>query len=71
MLIPAILIVIVVIPLLFIAYRTVTGSKAAGEHPATEDAATIARTEQEFVDAEAYQENWREEEKQHQPGTLL
>ena len=71
MLLPVIIIVIVVIPLLFMAYRAATRSKAAGEHPATEDAATVARTEQEFADAEAYQEQWREEEKKHQPDTLL
>jgi uncharacterized membrane protein len=71
MLLPVILIVIVVIPLLFFAYRAATRSKVAGEHPATEDAATVARTEQEFADAEAYQEQWREEEKKHQPDTLL
>ncbi|MEO5632940.1 hypothetical protein [Gaiella sp.] len=71
MLIPVILIVIVVIPLLFMAYRAATRSKAAGEHPATEDAATIARTGQEFADAEAYHAKWREEEKRHQPDTLL
>ena len=71
MLLPVILIVIVAIPLLFMAYRAATRSKTAGEHPATEDAATVARTEQEFADAEAYQEQWREEEKKHQPDTLL
>ena len=53
------------------AFRAATRSKVAGEHPAPEDAATIARTEQEFADAEAYQEQWREEEKKHQPDTLL
>ena len=63
--------VIVAIPLPFIAYRAATRPKTVGEHPSTEDAATIARTEQEFADAEAYQEQWREEEKKHQPDTLL
>ncbi len=71
MLLPVIVIVIVVIPLLFMAYRAATRSKVAGEHPVTEDDATQARTEQEFADAEAYQEQWREEEKKHQPDTLL
>ena len=71
MLLPVIVIVIVVIPLLFMAYRAATRSKVVGEHPTTEDATTIARTEQEFAEAEAYQEQWREEEKKHQPDTLL
>ena len=39
--------------------------------PLLEDAGTIARTEQEFADAEAYQEQWREEEKKHQRDTML
>jgi uncharacterized membrane protein len=71
MLLPVIVIVIVVIPLLFFTYRVATRSRAAGEHPATDDAATIARNEQEFADAEAFQEQWRREEKRHQPDTLL
>ena len=71
MLLPVIIFVVVVIPLLFVAYRAATRSKAAVEHPATEDDATRARTEQELAEAEAYQEQWREEEKKHQPDTLL
>ena len=71
MLLPVIIIVIVVIPLLVVAFRAATRSKSAGEHPVTEDAATVERTEQEFAAAEAYQEQWREEEKKHQPDTLL
>jgi uncharacterized membrane protein len=71
MLLPVIVIVVVVIPLLFFAYRAATRSKVAGERAAVEDAATVARTEQEFADAEAYQEQWREEEKTHQSDTLL
>ena len=71
MLLPVIIVVVVVIPLLFVAYRAATRTKAAGEHPVTEDASTVERTEREFAAAEAYQEQWREEEKKHQPDTLL
>jgi FtsZ-interacting cell division protein ZipA len=71
MLLPVIIVVIVVIPLLFVAFRAASRTKVAGEHPATEDARTVERTEQEFADAEAYQEQWRKEEKKHQPDTLL
>jgi hypothetical protein len=68
---PLIIIVIVVIPLLFVAFRAATRSQAAGEHPVPEDDRTKQRTEQEFADAEAYQEQWREDEKQHPKNTIL
>jgi uncharacterized membrane protein len=68
---PLILIVIVVIPLLVIAFRAATRSKAEGEHPVAEDDRTKQRTEQEFADAEAYQEQWREDEKKHPKNTIL
>ena len=62
---PIILFTAIAVPLLVIAFLAVRRSKAAGEHPATEDAVTRERTEREFEAAEAYQEEWREEEKQH------
>jgi FtsZ-interacting cell division protein ZipA len=68
---PLIIIVIVVIPLLVLAFRAATRSKAVGERPVPEDDQTKQRTEQEFADAEAYQEQWREEEKQHPKNTIL
>ena len=68
---PIIVIVIVVIPLLVVAFRAATRSKAVGEHPVAEDDRTKQRTEQEFADAEAYQEQWREEEKKHPANTIL
>jgi len=70
-LLPVVIIVVVAIPILLLAYRAATRSQAAGEHPVTEDPRTVERTEQEFAAAEAYQEQWREEEKKHQPDTLL
>ena len=68
---PLIIIVIVVIPLLVLAFRAATRSKDVGEHPVPEDTRTKQRTEQEFADAEAYQERWREEEKEHPKNTIL
>lgn len=56
---PLILIAVVVVPLLVVAFAATRRSKRAGEHPATEDDAT---TEAEFAAAEAYQEQWREDE---------
>jgi len=37
---------------------------AAGEHPASEDAQASALTEQEFAEAEAYEAQWREQDKE-------
>ena len=68
---PVIIFVIVLIPLLVVAFRVTRREKAVGEHPVPEDARTKQRTEQEFADAEAYQEQWREEEKKHQKDTIL
>ena len=68
---PLIIIAVVVIPLLVIAFAATRRSKAAGEHPVPEDDLTRQRTEREFAEAEAYQEQWREEEKKHQRDTIL
>ena len=68
---PIIVFAAVLVPLLVIAFLAVRRSKVVGEHPAGEDDSTRARTEQEFADAEAYQEQWREEEKQHPRDTIL
>ncbi len=68
---PIIIIAVVMIPLLVVAFRAATRSKAVGEHPVVEDDRTKQRTEQEFADAEAYQEQWREEEKKHPKNTIL
>ena len=47
------------------------GVTVRGEHPVPEDDLTRQRTEREFAEAEAYQEQWREEEKKHQRDTIL
>jgi hypothetical protein len=47
-----------------IAFAATRRRRAAGEHPATEDAQERARTEQEFAEAEAYEATWREEDKE-------
>ena len=44
---------------------------AAGEHPPGDTPAEQARIEQEFEDAEAYQEKWREEEHEKHPPESL
>jgi FtsZ-interacting cell division protein ZipA len=68
---PLIVIVIVVIPLLVVAYRASRRSRVTGEHPIPEDDRTKRRIEQEFAEAEAYQEQWREEEKKHPRDTII
>lgn len=68
---PLIIIVVVVIPLLVLAFRAATRSKAVGEHPLSEDDSARRRTEQEFAEAEAYREQWREDEKQHPKSTII
>jgi FtsZ-interacting cell division protein ZipA len=70
-LLPVIIIVVVAIPILVIAFRATQRSKATGEHPVPEDDATRKRTEDEFAAAEAYQEQWREEEKKHPRDTII
>jgi type III secretory pathway component EscV len=60
---PVIIFVAVAVPILVIGFLVTRRSTAAGEHPAAESAADRARTEEEFEEAERYQEQWREEHK--------
>jgi hypothetical protein len=62
--IPWIIMALVAVPLVVIAYLATRRRTAAGEHPAGEDAQTRALTEQEFAEAEAYEAEWREKDKE-------
>ena len=62
--IPWLIFALVAVPLVVIAFAATRRKRAAGEHPATEDAEARARTEQEFAEAEAYEAKWREEDKE-------
>ncbi len=62
---PIIIVAVIAIPLLVIAFAAMRRTKSAGEHPADETAADRRRTEQEFAEAERYQEQWREEQHSH------
>ena len=62
--IPWLIFALVAVPLVVIAFVATRRRRDAGEHPATEDAQTRARTEQEFAEAEAYEAKWREEDKE-------
>jgi hypothetical protein len=59
---PIIIVAVIAIPLLVIAFAAMRRTKNEGEHPAGETDADRRRTEQEFAQAERYQEQWREEQ---------
>jgi FtsZ-interacting cell division protein ZipA len=62
--IPWIIFAVVVVPLVVIGFAASRRRTAAGEHPTNEDAQERAETEREFAEAEAYEEKWREEDKE-------
>ena len=59
--IPWLIFALVVVPLVVVGFASMRRRTAAPEHPDTEDAASRARTEREFAEAEAYEAQWREE----------
>jgi len=61
--IPWLIFAVVVVPLVVVAFVAARRRTVAGEHPASEDAQARARTEQEFAEAEAYEAEWRKEDK--------
>ena len=62
--IPWIIFAVIVVPLLIAVFAATRRRTAAGEHPAGEDAEARAEIEREFAAAEAYEEKWREEDKE-------
>ena len=68
---PVIIIACVAIPVLVIAFMASRRTTEAGEHSPRRTTPTQARIEQEFADAEAYQEQWRAEEHKHHPPDSL
>jgi hypothetical protein len=63
--IPWLILAVVAVPLVVIGFASMRRRTSVGEHPATEDAEARARTEREFAEAEAYEEQWREENQAH------
>jgi hypothetical protein len=61
---PWIILAVVAVPLLVAGFAASRRRTAAGEHPGNEDAQRRAETEREFAEAEAYEEKWRDEDKQ-------
>jgi hypothetical protein len=71
MLFPVVSFIVIGLPLLVIAFVLVRRSKQMGEHPVAETPEEQARIEDEFAQAEAYQEQWREEERKHPRDTIV
>ncbi len=61
---PVIIFVLVAIPLVVIAYMAMRRRTAAGEVLVNDTPEERARVEEEFAEAEAFQEKWREEDKE-------
>jgi uncharacterized membrane protein len=61
--IPWIIVAVIAVPLVVVAFMATRRNKAASERPAS-DANATARTEQEFAEAEAYEAQWHEEDKE-------
>ena len=60
--IPWIIIAVVAVPLVVIAFLSMRRNVTATEQPETDD--ERARTEQEFAEAEAFEAQWHEEDKE-------
>jgi hypothetical protein len=71
MLFPVVSFVVIGLPLLVLAFFLVRRTKQTGEHPVAETPEEQARIEDEFAQAEAYQEEWREEERKHPHDTII
>jgi hypothetical protein len=63
--IPWLILAVVAVPLVVVGFASMRRRTAVAEHSATEDAEARARTEHEFAEAKAYEEQWREEHKDH------
>jgi hypothetical protein len=63
--IPWLILAVVAVPLVVVGFASMRRRTMGAEHPTTEDAAARARTEREFAEAEAYEKQWREENKDH------
>jgi hypothetical protein len=68
---PWIILAAVAVPLLIAGFAVSRRSTASGEHPPGETDAEHERIEQEFDDAEAFQEEWREQEHRERPPESL
>jgi hypothetical protein len=60
---PVLAFAVIAVPLLVVGFLVLRRRAVVGEHPVTEDAHQRAELEQEFAAAEAYEEQWRAEDK--------
>jgi hypothetical protein len=61
--IPWLIFALVLVPVLIVAFSASRRRARAGEHPVGETAADRAEMEKEFAEAEAYQEQHRDEDR--------
>ena len=62
--IPWLIFALVAVPLVVVGFVAARRRTVAGERPASDNPQETALTEQEFAEAEAYEEKWREEDKE-------
>ena len=62
--IPWIIFAVVIVPLVVVGFVASRRRTVAGERPAGDDAQERARTEEEFAAAEAYEAEWRKQDKE-------
>ena len=60
---PVIIFAAIAIPLLIVAFMGVKRSRASVEHEAEMEEGSRAEMEREFAAAEAYEDQWREQDK--------
>jgi hypothetical protein len=63
--IPWLIFAVVAVPLVVVGFGAMRRRTRAGEHPVGEDAVARERTEREFAEAEAFEQQWREENRKH------
>jgi hypothetical protein len=68
---PVIIFAAVAVPLLLLAFVGIRRRMAAGDEAVAVDTETQQEYEREFEDAEAYQEEWREEQHKLRPDDRL
>ena len=61
---PVLIFAVIAIPLLVVGFLVARRRAVTGEHPAGEDAQERAEIEREFAEAEAYEAQWRAEDKE-------
>ena len=59
-----IVLAVVAVPLVVVGFVATRRRTVAGEHPASEDEQAKALTEKEFAEAEAYEAEWHEKDKE-------